>query len=243
VIFIREKHPDKGSMVMKSNRIQVFLEIGKKRVFASALAWPGWARSGRDEAEALNTLLDYGPRYRCAIDSAQLSFEPPTDLASFNVIERLTGDATTDFGAPGIAPSVDSSPMDTATLEHFIGILNTCWEVFVKTVESARDKQLRKGPRGGGRTVAQIAEHVIGSHYNYLRMIYWRESQEKMSDVSSMIKAIKHADEQALAFAVTGEMPEIGPRGGELWKPRYFVRRAAWHILDHIWEIEDKLEA
>jgi hypothetical protein len=25
-----------------------------------------------------------------------------------------------------------------------------------------------------------------------------------------------------------------------LWPPRYFMRRAAWHILDHAWEIEDR---
>ena len=43
-------------------------------------------------------------------------------------------------------------------------------------------------------------------------------------------------------FAASGEMPERGPRGGVLWKPRYFVRRAAWHALDHAWEIEDRLE-
>ncbi|CAN5828742.1 hypothetical protein BH20CHL8_BH20CHL8_11020 [soil metagenome] len=24
------------------------------------------------------------------------------------------------------------------------------------------------------------------------------------------------------------------------WTPRYFVRRAAWHVLDHAWEIEDR---
>jgi hypothetical protein len=24
------------------------------------------------------------------------------------------------------------------------------------------------------------------------------------------------------------------------WTPRYFVRRAAWHALDHAWEIEDR---
>ncbi|MFX0012447.1 MAG: DinB family protein, partial [Candidatus Hermodarchaeota archaeon] len=208
----------------------------------SALDWPGWARSGRDELEALNTFLEYGPRYQRAIYSSQLNFKPPVDSVSFEVTERLTGNATTDFGAPGIAPSVDSSPMDTATLERFKGILNACWEVFAKTVGSANGKQLRKGPRGGGRSVSQIADHVIESHYNYLRMIYWREPQEKTSDVSSMIEVLKHADEQALAFAVSGEMPETGSRGGKLWKPRYFVRRAAWHILDHAWEIEDKLE-
>ena len=24
------------------------------------------------------------------------------------------------------------------------------------------------------------------------------------------------------------------------WSPRYFVRRSAWHALDHAWEIEDR---
>jgi hypothetical protein len=25
------------------------------------------------------------------------------------------------------------------------------------------------------------------------------------------------------------------------WTPRYFLRRSAWHALDHAWEIEDRL--
>jgi hypothetical protein len=24
------------------------------------------------------------------------------------------------------------------------------------------------------------------------------------------------------------------------WSPRFFVRRSAWHALDHAWEIEDR---
>jgi hypothetical protein len=30
------------------------------------------------------------------------------------------------------------------------------------------------------------------------------------------------------------------PRGGTYRLPRYFVRRVAWHVLDHAWEIEDR---
>jgi hypothetical protein len=26
-----------------------------------------------------------------------------------------------------------------------------------------------------------------------------------------------------------------------IWPPRYFVRRVAWHVLDHAWEIEDRI--
>ena len=62
-----------------------------------------------------------------------------------------------------------------------------------------------------------------------------------MDDVSALIEAIQQADEQALAFATSDEMPATGPRGGALWKPRYFVRRSTWHILDHAWEIEDRI--
>ena len=45
---------------------------------------------------------------------------------------------------------------------------------------------------------------------------------------------------EALAASVRGEVPETGPRGGKRWSARYFVRREAWHVLDHAWEIEDR---
>ena len=31
-----------------------------------------------------------------------------------------------------------------------------------------------------------------------------------------------------------------GPMGGKKWPPRYAARRLAWHVLDHLWEIEDR---
>ena len=230
------------SMTTPSHQIPVALEIGKKRTFASALDWSGWTRSGRDEAAAVDALLAYGPRYQRAISSARLSFHAPTDLSAFKVTERLTGNTTTDFGAPDIAPSVDSEPVDAAALKRLETVLDACWQAFSEAVESASGKQLRKGPRGGGRNVERIVDHVIESHYSYLGMIYWREPHETVPDISIMITAIKQADAQALAFATSDEMPKTGPRGGALWMPRYFVRRSAWHILDHAWEIEDKLE-
>ena len=52
---------------------------------------------------------------------------------------------------------------------------------------------------------------------------------------------IRKAILDALQAAVKGELPERGPRGGILWPPRYFIRRVAWHVLDHAWEIEDRV--
>jgi hypothetical protein len=45
---------------------------------------------------------------------------------------------------------------------------------------------------------------------------------------------------EALTAAVEHGVEERGPRGGKRWLPRYFVRRVAWHALDHAWEIEDR---
>ncbi len=45
-----------------STLAEVFIESGGRRVFASALDWPGWARSGKTEDQAVVTLADYLPR-------------------------------------------------------------------------------------------------------------------------------------------------------------------------------------
>ena len=93
-------------------KIPVYLEVGSKRTFAGALDWPGWCRSGRDEASALQALVDYGPRYAAAIRSARLGFKAPADVSAFTVMERLNGDTTTDFGAPACIPDGDAAPVD-----------------------------------------------------------------------------------------------------------------------------------
>ena len=43
--------------------IQVYLEVGQKKVFACAVDWPGWCRSAMDEERALAVLSAYAPRY------------------------------------------------------------------------------------------------------------------------------------------------------------------------------------
>jgi len=77
------------------SRIKTYLEVGTRRVFASAVDWPGWARSGKTEDEALHRLADYASRYAVAAEPTGLRFPSTYD---FDVVERLPGSATTDFG-------------------------------------------------------------------------------------------------------------------------------------------------
>jgi hypothetical protein len=47
----------------------------------------------------------------------------------------------------------------------------------------------------------------------------------------------------ALKASATGEIPSRGPRGGVRWSARYFVRRVAWQVMAHAWEIERRAAA
>ncbi|MCL5996961.1 MAG: DinB family protein [Chloroflexi bacterium] len=228
-------------MARTSNGIDVYLEIGEKRTFASAIDWPGWCRSGRDEGAALQALFDCGPRYGRVLDPARLGFHAPAGVSAFVVIERLTGNAATDFGAPNLAPSSDTRPVDAAALKRYQALLQTCWQAFDAAVQAATGKELRKGPRGGGRDLEHIVQHALAADVGYLARLAWKPKKSEEMKPDEVLAHTRQAILDALAAASRGEMPARGPRGGVLWTPRYYVRRVAWHVLDHAWEIEDRI--
>ena len=217
----------------------VYLEIGRSRTIASALDWPGWCRAGRDQTEALGSLLKHGPRYGRAIGSAQLGFRAPKDLSAFVVTERLKGNATTDYGVPGLAPTGDARPLADAELRRLQMILKACWRAVDAAVEQAGGRTLRTGPRGGGRTLDGIVAHVVGAEQSYLSSLGGKVPRSDGAEASPDL--IRKTILTTLKTAARGEIEAYGPRGGKRWSPRYFVRRDAWHVLDHLWEIEDRL--
>lgn len=228
-------------MAGTSNKIDIYLEIGKKRTFAGAIDWPGWCRSGRDEESALNALFAYGPRYERVLCMTELGFKTPVDVAAFVAIERFTGNATTDFGAPDISPSIDTSPVDDDELRRLQTLLKACWQAFDVAAKAAAGKELLRGPRGGGRELQKIVQHVIGAEAGYLTRLGWKLHQSEEDDLEKELSQTRQAVLDALESAVRIGVLEQGPRGGKRWTPRYFVRREAWHVLDHAWEIEDRV--
>lgn len=215
--------------------IDVYLEVGKRRVFAVAQDWPGWARAGRDEAQALQALFDYAPRYARAVQG--LGFKAPSRIEDLHVRERLTGDAATDMGSlTGNEPASDSQPLDTAGHRRLVKMLEACWREFDRLAQAARGKELSTGVRGGGRSLERIVQHVLDAEGGYLRRLDYKRSKAAESDLGLTRTAML----EALGASVRGEVAEFGPRGGKRWSGRYFVRREAWHVLDHAWEIEDR---
>jgi len=214
----------------------VYLERGQKKSFAVAVAWPGWTRSGKDESSALAALLDYGPRYRRSMGLRAPAFEVPASFEDLKVVERVEGNATTDFGAPGAIWKSDADPPDQAELDRLIDLLRRAWVAFDAAAEKAAGIELAAaGPRGGGRSVAGMRSHVHEADGGYLNALGGRA----INSASSI--ELRDTFVEAARARARGELPDVGPRGGKRWPARFAIRRSAWHALDHAWEIEDRL--
>ena len=207
-------------------RLRVYLEVGGKRTFASAADWPGWCRAGKDEPAALEALAAYARRYAAV---AKLAKAPlPAGAPAFEVIERLAGNATTDYGAPGIPARDESKPLTAPQAKRMRDLLEACWTYLDQVVAKA-PAELRKGPRGGGRDRDTMFDHVLGAEMEYAKRIGVRLEQPDGRDRTAV-----RAFRKAILAGIDN------PEPGTKWPVRYAIRRTAWHALDHAWEIEDR---
>lgn len=195
---------------------RVYFEEGRTSVFAVALEWPGWCRRAKTRDGALEELLDYRERYESIVTTG---FSP----GRFEVIGSVTGNATTDFGAPGVAGPWDEEPFAAQDLARHVALLNDCWASFDAVVASS-SALLVKGPRGGGRDRDDIARHVQESE-----RIYCSKLKTKVAPRTPW----------AAQRGVIVETLRAGAPGA-VWPLRYAIRRCAWHVVDHLWEIQDK---
>ena len=220
----------------------VYIEAAPKRSFAVAVDWPGWARSGKTEADALAALAAYAPRYTKVATRAREPFEPPRDADALRVVERIKGGTGTEFGVPSATPDADRRRITERDLERLTRLLEAAWATFDSAAKAAEGRTLRLGPRGGGRDVRKIVGHVLEAELAYVRQLGSAHKRAAGAGESDAMAAVREAEIEALGFRSRGE-PILSPTAvRNPWEPRYFVRRSAWHVLDHAWEIEDRKE-
>jgi hypothetical protein len=227
--------PDRSA----DRRIDVYVEAGNKKVFASALDWPGWSRGGRSEEEALEVLAAYGSRYAKAVRSAKPAFRAPIDASELRVIERLEGNANTDFGIPYLPATSDGRPIERAELGRLLAILDGAWETFESARSAARGVKLRTGPRGGGRDLAKMLDHVLGAEEAYVGQLGAR-APRRPATAAAAVEALRARQREVLTARVRGDAIDNPRNTKSPWLARYYARRSAWHLLDHAWEIEDR---
>lgn len=205
-----------------------------KRFVAFALDWPGWSRGAKTVDEALETLERYRERYRPVAELAGMAREFE-DAGPLEVVEDKVGTPSVDFwGISFSAAAAEPEPMAEARLERGITLLQACWQFF-DVVAGRVSAEMRKGPRGGGRSRDEIIRHVIRV-----------ESEDFARKVGLRIPEGGALEPGALApYRVEYVAGMRAYNAGELsrmrsWNLPFVIRHSAFHTLDHAWEMEDK---
>jgi hypothetical protein len=215
--------------------LRVVLEVAPKRAFASALDWPGWSRGATTPDEAVTALLAYAPRYAKVAKRARVTFDPPSTTRGVEIVQRQTGGSGTEFGVPSSTASSEKDPISAAELRRLVALLEAAWATFDAAARRAEGVQLRLGPRGGGRQVPKMVEHVREAEAAYLHQIDARGPGS-----GAPMTALRAAIVDGLGRLARGEELPTPNKVQRRWPPRYAIRRSAWHALDHAWEIEDR---
>lgn len=213
--------------------LRIVIETGKQKVFASAIDWPGWSRSGRKTTDAaIDELLAYRTRYNDVLRLASLH-AIPDPCGNVDVIDTVEGPGVTDFGVPDAVHLVEREPMDDEECACQVAVLRASWRFF-EHVSAEVSPELRKGPRGGGRDRDKLLDHVVQADRSYARQLGVRTPPFDTFDHDSV-----YAHHEAV-YAAIPDRRDGRPLTDKGWPVRYAIRRMAWHVLDHAWEMQDK---
>jgi hypothetical protein len=214
--------------------VRVMLEHGKKkRVVACAFDWPGWDRSTRLGQDAVAVLAVYRPRYAKVAELAGLASEFAA-AGDFEVVEQVEGIGMTDYyGLSGRAATPEHDPMTDAELERKIALLRAAWGTF-DAMAARVSAELRKGPRGGGWEKDRIIRHVNGAEIDeFAPKVGVKVPLETRDDPEALL-----AYRDAFVDGVRGH--HARGEAARTWALQFLIRRCAWHMLDHAWELEDR---
>lgn len=214
--------------------VRVLVETGKKkRVVACAFDWPGWDRSTRLGGDALAVLDSYRPRFAAVAELAGYGDEFGR-LGDLEVVEEVDGIGMTDYyGVSGRAATAEHDPMSDADFERKLALLQAAWRTFDDTAVRVSD-ELRTGPRGGGREKARIIRHANGAEIDEFAPKVGVKVPLDTRDDAAALRACR-AD-----FADAIREHHVRGEPARSWALQFLIRRCAWHMLDHAWELEDR---
>lgn len=216
--------------------VDIAVETGTRKVFATALDWPGWSRSGPTVDAAIEALATYRDRFEPVARRAGLDL--PVD-PTFEVVEELSGGSGTDFGVPYEVAAADLEPLRDDDAARLAALVDAAWRE-LDAVAAVTPTALVKGPRGGGRDRDEMLRHVREADIEYARhidVVVPRLDATTAEPVpvdefrTMVLDALRSAREPMPAQERTRSKP---------WPFRYAARRFAWHALDHAWEMQDK---
>jgi len=183
----------------------------------------------------METLEAYRQRYRPVVELAGMT--PEFDAAgSLEVVEDKVGTGSVDFWGISFSPAAaEQEPMDEGVLAREIRLLQACW-TFFDGVAARVSPEMRKGPRGGGRSRDEIIRHTIRvESEDFAKKVGLR-----IPEGGAMPPDARRAYRGDYVTAMHAYNAGQIERRMRSWNLPFLIRHSAFHTLDHAWEMEDK---
>lgn len=216
----------------------LMIETGPKgkRVVGIAPDWPGLERGAKNEAELLETLETYLPRYakvaaRAGMEGEFLAQEP------WQITERYPGPGSTDFWGISFAPAPHEYSLPSAgEWERQISLLQAAWAEF-DAIAARVSPEMQRGPRGGGRMRDQIISHTYKAEIGeYSGKLGYKPRLEDLATPEGLAAHRGTFTSRLREYHQNGVLK----LGRSSWTLPFLLRHTAYHVLDHAWEMEDK---
>ncbi len=214
--------------------MRVILEVGKKRrVVAGAMDWPGLDRWGATDEAAIERLASYRPRYARVAGLAGLAGDYAR-AGAVEVVERVPGSSSTDFWGIAHVPSlIEDEVLPSAELERRLTLLRATWSFFDEVAARITDELVPSG-RSSGRTREQIVRHVyINEPEQMSRKVEVRTDRDVVMTPDGLAAHREAYLDAIRAYNADG-------RRARTWPIQFLIRRTAYHVMDHAWELEDR---
>jgi hypothetical protein len=151
------------------------------------------------------------------------------------LVEDKVGTGSTDFWGISFSPAAtEQGPLSEADLERGITILRACWSFF-DDVAVRVSRELRKGPRGGGRDRDRIIRHTIRTESEDFAKRVGLHIPEEAALTRDGLRQHRETYVAAMRAYNAGEGKRM-----RSWTLPFLIRHSAFHTLDHAWEMEDK---
>jgi hypothetical protein len=149
------------------------------------------------------------------------------------VVVTYEGTGSTDFWGISFAPSpLDIGPHEDEVIERRLKLLWACWEYF-DDVAARVSPDLKKGPRGGGRDRDEIVNHVLGNERDWAAGVGVDYPPGLILDLKVRRQYREDFTDAIRAYNAEGKKAQT-------WELSFLLRHAAYHTMDHAWEMEDK---
>ena len=133
----------------------------RRRRSRPPLDWPGWSRSGKTEELALEALVAYAAALRPVAEAGRRGVPEPRRALDIDVVERRRAAAGPSSASRAASREQDRRPRRRGRSDRLAALVEAAWTTFDRIV-GGRARELRKGPRGGGRDTSKMVDHVVG---------------------------------------------------------------------------------